>query len=96
MSLGVTLADAYKGVELDLGNEARFERIAALIENFPQDSRKIVIHPGITDPNRTIPPRVWSDIIEMQRSAGHVVVLVGRSECIDGRGVALLDQPNHT
>ncbi len=30
----------------------------------------------------------------MQRSAGHVVVLIGRSDSIDGRGVALFDQPN--
>ena len=94
MSLGVTLADAYKGIELDLGDASRFERVAALLKTLPQDSTRIVVHPGITDPNRTIPPQVWSDIIDLQRSAGHVVVVIGRSDGIDGRGVASLDQAN--
>ncbi len=94
MSLGVTLADRFKGAELDLGDGSRFERIAALMKKLPPDSRKIVIHAGITDPNRTIPPQVWSEIIDMQRSAGHAVVLIGRSDSIDGRGVALFDQAN--
>lgn len=94
MSLGVTLADGYKGVELDTGDDTRFERVAALLRTMPPDSKKIVIHPGTTDPNRTIPAEVWSDIIDVQRSAGHVVVLIGRSDSLDGRGVASLDQPN--
>ena len=94
MSLGITLADAYKGVELDLGDESRFARLAALMETLPQDSKKIVVHPGKTDPNRTIPPQVWLDIIDMQRSAGHIVVLIGRSHAVDGRGVARFDHPD--
>ncbi len=92
MSLGVTLADDHKGVELDLGDDARFERVAALLQSVPQNRKKIVIHPGMTDPNRTIPPDVWSDIIDQQRAAGHAVVLIGRSDGVDGRGVALLDR----
>ena len=64
------------------------------METLPQDSRRIVVHPGITDPNRTIPPQVWSDIIDMQRSAGHIVVLIGRSHAVDGRGVARFDHPD--
>ena len=94
MSLGITLADTFKGVDLNLGDDRRFQRVAALLTKAPQNGKKVVIHPGLTDPNRTIPPQVWSDIIEQQRSAGNVVVLIGRSDSIDGRSVARMDQPN--
>ena len=89
-SLGVTLADAEKGVEF------RAELppgVARRVDALPAEARKVVLHPGVTDPNRTWPASMWKTLCDDLVAAGDAVIVVGRRGGADGRSVASIAHP---
>lgn len=89
-SLGVTLPDGGKAVEIAAELPPN---IARLIDDLPKGCRKVVLHPGMTDPNRTWPRSMWQALADDLVAAGDAVVVVGRRGGADGRGVAAIDHP---
>ena len=88
MSLGLTLPDDHKGIAIELAGET-----AEPLERLPRGRRKVVLHPGVTDPNRTWSREFWLKLTEKLIAAGDAVVVIGASHSRDGRGVASLDHP---
>ncbi|RYC30483.1 hypothetical protein D3273_18270 [Lichenibacterium minor] len=91
MSLGLTLPEACKGVRIELAAAVDVDRHLAGI---PAGRRKVVLHPGVTDPNRTWPPQFWQALAEDLVAAGDAVIVVGETRSQDGRSVASLDRPS--
>ncbi len=93
-TLGVTLDDADKGLRV-------FPRLAAnpvglmnlgLPPAGPGQAR-ILLHAGVTDPNRTFPTALWRGLAERLIADGRQVVLIGRSDSADGRGAQAITAP---
>ncbi len=55
--------------------------------------KRVLLHPGITDPNRTWPKESWEELARMLLSAGYEVMCIGKSDSPDGRSAYKLDTP---
>ena len=89
-ALSVTPADDAKGLDIDLSGVAPDPEVTARLAALPPGCRKIVLHPGLSDPNRTWPAQFWRDLADHCIAEGHSVVVIGRSHSQDGKGVAKL------
>jgi ADP-heptose:LPS heptosyltransferase len=91
MSLGLTLPAALKPLEIALA--PGFEH--ALLERLGISAKsargRVVLHPGMTDPNRTWPKAFWESLARDLRISGREVVIIGRSDGADGRSVLRID-----
>ena len=93
MSLGVTLADPHKGVDLEISRGPAKSQVGRHLAARPDGRKTIVLHPGVTDPNRTWPLPFWRDIADDMIEAGHAVVVIGSTRGRHGRSVVSLDHP---
>ncbi len=84
MSLGVTLADSHKGLTWPEVDGPPSEALFGLPPR-TGSGRRIVIHAGATDPNRTWPVALWQTLVEDLLKSGHQVILVGKRDSEDGR-----------
>ena len=62
---------------------------ATAIEHFVAGPRLAVLHPALTDPNRTWPLGHWQRLVHMLKLAGYTVVQIGRDG--SGKGVHRLE-----
>lgn len=53
--------------------------------------KRVVLHPGITDPNRTWPLEHWNELAIMLIRAGYEVGVIGSKDSADGRSMFTLD-----
>lgn len=91
MSLGLTLPDADKGLAPAV---ARIDAVRSHLDALPPGRRRVVLHPGMTDPNRTWSRAFWRDLAAELVEAGDAVIVIGATRGIEGRSVAALDQPS--
>lgn len=91
MSLGVTLPAEMKVLDLGSGSGADVEAL-----NLPAAPKggRVLVHAGVTDPNRTWPTAFWAALCRELAEAGRQVVLIGRRDSADGRGAAAIDAPD--
>ena len=90
-ALSIVPSDASKGLDIDLSKAAIDPSVATRLATVPPGCRRIILHPGISDPNRTWPETFWRDLAQHCIDQGHAVIIVGRSHSQDGKGVAKLD-----
>lgn len=91
-SLGLFLPDNTKGLDIVLPPSMRFTAVDACLDalgNMP----RIVLHPGVTDPNRTWPIEFWQAVARHALDHGCSVITIGRNAGSEGKGVAALDDP---
>ena len=89
-ALNLRPADTSKGLAVDLSRVAADARVAARLAALPLGAKRVVLHPGISDPNRTFPAAFWGDLAGHCLAQGHAVVAIGRNGGPDGRGAAHL------
>ena len=92
LSLGLTLPDADKGVELVLPKNDEYNSVYNEIDRTAAGRTKIVIYPSTTDPNRTWPPEFWLELTRRLLDEGHAIIIMGWTSN-DGRSVAALSNP---
>ena len=94
MTLGVTLPSDMKALRQQPRLEADPDIFAALgLGARPADGARVLLHAGVTDPNRTWPKDFWQELVVALIQAGHQPVLIGRSDSADGRGAQPLSLP---
>lgn len=91
-SLGLFLGDEAKGLDIALPPSPRFAAIDARLDALGSAPR-IVVHPGVTDPNRTWPAAFWQDVARHAADRGCAVITIGRNAGTEGKGVVALDEP---
>ncbi len=89
-ALSIAPAEDAKGLEIDLSQAAIEPSVASRLATLSPGRRRIVLHPGISDPNRTWPETFWRGLAQHCIDEGHGVVIIGRSHSQDGRGVVKL------
>jgi hypothetical protein len=52
----------------------------------------ILVHPGTTDPNRSLPKEFWRRLVLGLQEAGHKVAIIGQTNALDGRGAHHLEE----
>ena len=94
MTLGVTLPPGMKALRHWPRLDADTATFTALgLGARPPGGARILVHAGVTDPNRTWPEGFWRPLLEALVTAGHQPVLIGRSDSADGRGAQALSAP---
>lgn len=90
--LGLTANAGQKEIVLDSG-PGRWEAEAFLASLPPRvaGGKRVLVHPALTDPNRTWPQRQWAEVCERLCRDGHQVILIGNSSNVPNRGVHCLD-----
>lgn len=91
MSLGLGLPDATKGLQIDVPQDKKNQKIRDFLSPLSATSAKIVLHPGATDPNRTWPQTFWTELVNRLVAVGHSVIVVGVSNSADRRSVVPID-----
>lgn len=92
LALGLTLPAELKALEITPPpglEEALFARIG--LNDAADGRRRAILHPGITDQNRTWPPAFWAALAEHLLASGLKVILIGRRDSPDGRSALQLD-----
>ena len=89
-ALSLVPPDDAKGLDIDLSGVPIDPAVPSRLGALPPGRRRIVLHPGISDPNRTWPEAFWRDLARHCADEGYAVVIVGRSHSQDGKGVAKL------
>jgi len=93
-TLGITLADADKGLRVMPRLAADPDGLAALgLAARPAGQARVLLHAGVTDPNRTWPEGFWRGLAESLIADGRQVVLIGKSDSADGRGAQPIAAP---
>jgi hypothetical protein len=87
MALGLTLPAAAKVLELESVADAGLDVPPAA------GRARILVHAGVTDPNRTWPAAFWTSLCQNLVEAGRQVVLIGKSASEYNRSVARIDCP---
>lgn len=82
-SLGVSSPD-FKQIGLDLVIDSHHYTVPHFLLG---DIPYVILHPGITDPNRTLPQAFWDGLVKALTLDGHKVCIIGKSSSRDGRGV---------
>ena len=88
LSIGLTLPDPDKGLEIVLPQNAEHEFVYEAVDRASAGRTKIVIHPSAADPNRTWPAEFWLELAQRLLDCGHALMVVG-----DGRSVVPLSHP---
>ena len=88
MTLGLGLPASDKGLELRTPDG--FDPDALGLP--PPAGKRVLVHAGVTDPNRTWPADFWQSLCRELVAAGRQVVLIGRGDGPDGRSVAALEE----
>lgn len=94
-AFGLTLPAELKALEIALPpglEEALLARIG--LDAAADGPRRAILHPGITDPNRTWPPAFWTALVEHLLVSGFQVILIGRRDSPDGRSALQIDRPD--
>ncbi len=89
-ALAIAPSDDDKGLDIDLSGIARDPSVGARLAALPPHSKRIVLHPGVSDPSRTWPARFWQDLAEHCIGQGHCVIVIGSSHGQDAKSVAKL------
>ena len=89
MTLGMRLQAEAKVLELEPLADAGLEALALP----PPGGARILVHAGITDPNRTWPVSFWNDLCRDLAGTGAQLVLIGKSSAGDRRDVTGIDCP---
>jgi ADP-heptose:LPS heptosyltransferase len=93
-TLGLTLNDADKGLRMLPALDADPEGLAALgLPTRAAGQARVLLHAGVTDPNRTWPEGFWRGLAEALIAEGRQVALIGRSDGADGRGAQVIAAP---
>ena len=94
LDLGLTLPDHAKTLALQpLAGECS-QAVRGFLQALEKSNgKRIVLHPGISDANRTWPTEFWQSLLEMLKSRGYMAIMIGRSDAADGRSIASL--PNN-
>lgn len=80
--IGVDVRDKFKRLDLDF------------VPSFlgcKSTKKWVVLHPGITDPNRTWPEKHWKSLSEMLINSGYSVRVIGKRNSSDGRSMFDID-----
>jgi ADP-heptose:LPS heptosyltransferase len=92
--LGIFPPDHAKGLDIVLpANSERFAAIDDRLDALPPNRGRIVIHPGVTDPNRTWPVDFWRAVARHALDRGCAVISIGRNAGTEGKGVRPIDEP---
>jgi hypothetical protein len=88
-ALGIATGAELKSIDLtlDRATEDEVERILASWPSRPPDRARILIHPGQTDPNRTWPVELWTELASKLIALGHQVIVIGNTLISEARGV---------
>ena len=74
-------------IELPPSISAKVETLVGLLPAISTHSRRILIHPGGTDPNRTWPQERWEHLARTLIADGHQVIRIGAGQIGDARRV---------
>ena len=81
-----------KSIDLQSDSVVEYHVYEWLEQNTSLSSRKVVIHPAITDPNRTYPIFHWQSLVDMLIAQGFTVISIGTSQSLDGKSVFSLER----
>jgi len=76
----------YKSIDLLINPDAS-ARVDRWLESLPTSSKRVVLHPAISDPNRTIPVKTWQAIADSLTSEGYTVIQIGLTSAQDNKSV---------
>ena len=93
-TLGLFPADAAKGLDIVLEPSAALDAVAARLAGLPPGAKRVILHPGVTDPNRTWPPAFWQAVARHALDRGCAVITIGSNAGPEGKGATGLDDAN--
>ena len=92
-ALNLSPDDGAKGLTIDLPRAAAPSSAAKRLAALPRHARRVVLHAGLSDPNRTFPAAFWSDLADHCLARGHAVIAIGQNGGLDGRGAERFSDP---
>lgn len=92
-ALNLSPDDGAKGLAIDLPRAAEPSVAAMRLAALPRTAKRVVLHAGLSDPNRTFPAAFWGDLADHCLAQGHAVIAIGRNHGPDGKGAERFTDP---